>query len=130
MLTAGCRTTTLCGVPLGNDARLGLSTFPRPSNFAANEWASSQLPDRRRAWIEGSTLGAHARSSSTEFDMSNKVFVGGLSWNTTDNSLLEAFRPYGEIVEAKVVMDRDTGRSRGFGFVTFQDPAAAKASVA
>lgn len=62
--------------------------------------------------------------------MSNKVFVGGLSWNTTDQSLLEAFRPFGEIVEAKVVMDRDTGRSRGFGFVTFQESAAAKASIA
>lgn len=62
--------------------------------------------------------------------MGNKVFVGGLSWNTTDQGLLAAFSPFGEIVESKVITDRDTGRSRGFGFVTFQDPAAAKASVA
>src|SRR5262245_15499536 len=62
--------------------------------------------------------------------MSSKVFVGGLSWNTTDQSLLAAFQPLGEIVEAKVITDRETGRSRGFGFVTFQDAAAAKESVA
>lgn len=61
--------------------------------------------------------------------MSNKVFVGGLSWNTTDQGLHDAFKPFGEIVEAKVITDRDTGRSRGFGFVTFQDPNSAKESV-
>ena len=61
--------------------------------------------------------------------MSNKIFVGGLSWNTGDQQLLEAFRPLGEIVEAKVIADRDTGRSRGFGFVTFQDATAAQNAV-
>jgi heterogeneous nuclear ribonucleoprotein A1/A3 len=50
--------------------------------------------------------------------MSNKLFVGGLSWDTNDESLRNAFSRYGEVVEAKVVTDRDTGRSRGFGFVT------------
>lgn len=61
--------------------------------------------------------------------MSNKVFVGGLSWNTNDQALLDAFQPYGAIVEAKVITDRDTGRSRGFGFVTFQEAASAKDSI-
>ena len=51
--------------------------------------------------------------------MSKKLFVGGLSWNTTDAGLSEAFQQFGEITEAKVIMDRDTGRSRGFGFITF-----------
>ena len=50
---------------------------------------------------------------------SNKLFVGGLSWNTDDNGLREAFEAYGEVTDAKVITDRDTGRSRGFGFVTF-----------
>ncbi len=60
--------------------------------------------------------------------MSKKLFVGGLSWGTTDDSLHSAFSPYGEIVEAKVITDRETGRSRGFGFVTFSnDEGAAKA---
>ena len=53
--------------------------------------------------------------------MSRKLFVGGLSWNTTDEGLNEAFGRFGVVVEAKVVMDRETGRSRGFGFVTYQE---------
>ena len=56
--------------------------------------------------------------------MSKKLFIGGLSWDTSDDGLKAAFEPFGEIVEAKVVLDRDTGRSRGFGFVTFADDAA------
>ena len=51
--------------------------------------------------------------------MSTKLFVGGLSWDTNDASLRTAFSEYGEVVEAKVISDRDTGRSRGFGFVTY-----------
>lgn len=51
--------------------------------------------------------------------MSNKLFVGNLSWDTTDQGLRDAFEPHGEITEAKVISDRYTGRSRGFGFVTF-----------
>lgn len=57
--------------------------------------------------------------------MAKKLFVGGLSWGTTDDALRSAFEKYGEIVEAKVIADRDTGRSRGFGFVTFADDAVA-----
>ena len=53
--------------------------------------------------------------------MSNKLFVGGLSWDTGDQSLQQAFESFGPVTEAKVITDRDTGRSRGFGFVTFQE---------
>jgi cold-inducible RNA-binding protein len=56
--------------------------------------------------------------------MGKKLFVGGLSWNTTDQGLRDAFAKFGEVTDAKVITDRDTGRSRGFGFVTFSDPAA------
>ncbi len=60
--------------------------------------------------------------------MAKKLFVGGLSWGTTDDGLRQAFAGFGEITEAKVITDRDTGRSRGFGFVTFaQDESAAEA---
>jgi cold-inducible RNA-binding protein len=60
--------------------------------------------------------------------MSKKLFVGGLSWGTTDDGLHQAFARFGEIVEAKVITDRETGRSRGFGFVTFvNDEGASKA---
>jgi RNA recognition motif-containing protein len=61
--------------------------------------------------------------------MGKKLFVGGLSWDTTDESLQRAFEPYGEISEAKVITDRDTGRSRGFGFVTFAQDEDAKTAI-
>ncbi|MGE0792306.1 MAG: RNA-binding protein [Sandaracinaceae bacterium] len=61
--------------------------------------------------------------------MSNKLFVGSLSWNTDDRGLEQAFSRFGEITDAKVITDRETGRSRGFGFVTFADAAAARQAV-
>ena len=61
--------------------------------------------------------------------MGKKLFVGNLSWNTTDDSLNEAFSQFGEITEAKVITDRDTGRSRGFGFVEMPTDAEAQAAI-
>ncbi len=61
--------------------------------------------------------------------MAKKLFVGGLSWDTTDDGLRNAFAPYGEITEAKVITDRNTGRSRGFGFVTFSRDEDAKTAI-
>lgn len=62
--------------------------------------------------------------------MTMKLFVGGLSWDTTDASLRQAFEPWGEVADAKVVTDRETGRSRGFGFVTMADEASGKTAQA
>ena len=61
--------------------------------------------------------------------MAKKLFVGGLSWDTTDDGLRQAFASFGEITEAKVITDRDTGRSRGFGFVTFGQEEDAKKAI-
>jgi len=61
--------------------------------------------------------------------MAKKLFVGGLSWDTTDDGLRQAFASYGEITEAKIITDRDTGRSRGFGFVTFSQDDDAKTAI-
>ena len=61
--------------------------------------------------------------------MSNKLYVGGLSWNTDDQGLKVAFEQYGNVTEAKVITDRDSGRSRGFGFVTFTDAASAASAI-
>lgn len=58
--------------------------------------------------------------------MNRKLFVGGLPWATTDEGLLKAFEEFGEVEEANVVCERDTGRSRGFGFVTFVSPEDAQ----
>jgi RNA recognition motif-containing protein len=61
--------------------------------------------------------------------MSKKLFIGGLSWGTDEQALREAFEPFGTLEEVKVITDRDTGRSRGFGFVTFADDEAAEKAV-
>jgi RNA recognition motif-containing protein len=58
-----------------------------------------------------------------------KLFVGGLNWKTTDDGLRAAFESFGEVSEAKVIMDRETGRSRGFGFVSFPDDGAAAKAI-
>ncbi|TGK06538.1 RNA-binding protein [Leptospira fletcheri] len=62
--------------------------------------------------------------------MSSKLFVGGLSWSTTDQTLRQVFEVHGAVQEANVVIDRETGRSRGFGFVTFSDLDSAQAALA
>jgi RNA recognition motif-containing protein len=61
--------------------------------------------------------------------MSTKLFVGGLPWATTDDELRAAFEPHGTVVSANVVTDRDTGRSRGFGFVEYDNEQAASKAV-
>jgi hypothetical protein len=61
--------------------------------------------------------------------LSKKLYVGNLPFSTTEADLREAFGKHGEIASAAVVMDRDTGRSRGFGFVEFVDGAAADAAM-
>jgi RNA recognition motif-containing protein len=58
-----------------------------------------------------------------------KLFVGGLSWNTTSDDLRAAFARFGSLLEATVIMDRTTGRSRGFGFVSFENAADAAEAV-
>ena len=62
--------------------------------------------------------------------MSKKLFVGGLSWNTDDAGLREAFEQFGTVTDSKVILDRESGRSRGFGFVTFEDEEQAKGARA
>ncbi|KAJ4974733.1 hypothetical protein NE237_007907 [Protea cynaroides] len=60
---------------------------------------------------------------------SSKLFIGGLSYSTDDQSLREAFGAYGEVIEARVIMDRETGRSRGFGFVSFTSGEEASSAI-
>ncbi|RGP63767.1 glycine-rich rna binding [Fusarium sporotrichioides] len=61
--------------------------------------------------------------------MSAKLYVGNLGWNTTDDTLRQAFSDYGQVLDSIVMRDRDTGRSRGFGFVTFSSGSEAEAAV-
>src|SRR5262245_42168545 len=61
--------------------------------------------------------------------MSTKLFVGNLSFNTTENELQDAFSAHGTVVEANLMMDRATGRPRGFAFVTMGSPEEAQRAI-
>eukprot|EP00798_Chlamydomonas_sp_ICE-L_P010628 gene10628-12309_t len=62
--------------------------------------------------------------------MSMKLYVGNLSWDTKKEDLFDLFGPFGEVEDAFIPTDRETGRPRGFGFVTFTDPNSAQEAVA
>ena len=59
--------------------------------------------------------------------MSKKLFVGGIAWATTEDSLRDAFSQVGEVVSANIIKDRMTGKSRGFGFVEMDDSSSENA---
>lgn len=62
----------------------------------------------------------------------NKLFVGGISWNIEWQELKDVFKEYGEVLHVKIIKDRETGKSRGFGFVEFasvEEAVAAKEAM-
>jgi len=61
--------------------------------------------------------------------MATKLFVGSLPWAIDDQGLEDLFKDFGTVSSAKVIMDRETGRSKGFGFVEFDDDDAAKSAM-
>ncbi len=61
--------------------------------------------------------------------MSTKLFVGSLPWSVDDEELKETFEKHGSVVSAKVIMDRDTSRSRGFGFVEMESSSDANNAI-
>ncbi|CAN6906658.1 unnamed protein product [Brassica oleracea] len=62
-------------------------------------------------------------------DVEYRCFVGGLAWATDDRALETAFSQYGDVLDSKIINDRETGRSRGFGFVTFKDEKSMKDAI-
>jgi cold-inducible RNA-binding protein len=62
--------------------------------------------------------------------MSNKLFVGNLSFDTTENDLNDAFAAHGTVTETNLMMDRVSGRPRGFGFITMSTPEEAQKAIA
>ena len=61
--------------------------------------------------------------------MTNKLFVGNVSYSMTSDALKAAFEKFGDVVSANIVMDKVSGRSRGFGFVEMKDEESAKAAM-
>lgn len=61
--------------------------------------------------------------------MSTKLFVGSLPWSVNDQTLQQTFETHGTVVSAKIITDRDTGRSRGFGFVEMENSTDAEKAI-
>jgi len=93
-----------------------------PQDMAAE---GAALPEVK---LEDVVISVAPRPRRTDFGPI-KLFVGGLTADTTAADLRTAFAPFGDIVEAVVVPDRSTGRSRGFGFVSYHTPTAAEAAI-
>ncbi|CAN6168604.1 unnamed protein product, partial [Urochloa humidicola] len=89
---------------------------PDPSSPPVADAAAADRPGGR---------GGEGRTDAMEAD-SGKLFVGGISWETDEDRLREYFGRFGEVTEAVIMRDRNTGRARGFGFVVFADSAVAE----
>lgn len=61
--------------------------------------------------------------------METRLFVGNLSFKLTENDLLDAFSPHGEVMQVRIILDRETGRPRGFGFVTMASEEDAQKAI-
>lgn len=61
--------------------------------------------------------------------MATRIYVGNLPYSATEQQLTQLFAPFGDVSEASIVMDRDTGRSKGFGFLQMEDDAAARTAI-
>jgi RNA recognition motif-containing protein len=95
------------------------------TNESAGAARSRSRSPPRRARTPSPRGGAGASSSGTG---AVKLYVGNLSFNTNKDVLFDTFGKFGTVVDAFVAMDRDAGRSKGFGFVTFEDPNSASAA--
>ena len=70
-----------------------------------------------------------ARQTDQGNTMENRLYVGNLSYSMRDDTLQQSFSSFGHVVSAKVMMERDSGRSKGFGFVEMGSPAEAQAAI-
>jgi cold-inducible RNA-binding protein len=77
----------------------------------------------------GNSLWKVTVSRTIKHHMSSKLFVGNLSFNTTENDLSEAFGAHGTVTETNLLMDRETGRPRGFGFITMSSAEEAQKAI-
>ncbi|KAI5654033.1 hypothetical protein M9H77_31220 [Catharanthus roseus] len=84
----------------------------------------------KRSSVAGTQVPVASMLNSIRCMSSQKLFVGGLPWSANDEVLREAFASFGEVTEARVILDRDSGRSKGFGFVSFADTDAATSALA
>jgi len=100
------------------------------------EEGTSEIPIADVEEVTGDLIGAErevrakrAEAEANARSIPSRLFIGGLSWGTTADDLRAAFERIGEVADAAVVTDRDTGKSRGFGFVTMADRRDASKAI-
>lgn len=93
---------------------------PGEVELVTAEAMTGELPSIEEA-MQHITVGGSGGGQRAAAAIPCRLFVGGLSWDTTTASLKAAFEPHGPVADAVIVQDRDTGRSRGFGFVTMEN---------
>jgi cold-inducible RNA-binding protein len=86
-------------------------------------------PDVREQLPQTTSSDSGIRNPTQISKMSTKLFVGNLSFNTTENDLQDLFAAYGPVQQVDMIMDRMTGRPRGFGFVTMENQADAQKAI-
>jgi RNA recognition motif-containing protein len=79
--------------------------------------------------VFGNSLWKAPVCRTVKHHMSNKLFVGNLSFNATENTLNDAFAAFGTVTETNLMMDRETGRPRGFGFITMSSAEEAQKAI-
>jgi RNA recognition motif-containing protein len=91
---------------------------PSEPELVSREETVGNLPTVEEAMEALENRAANPRGASA---IPCRLFVGGVSWNTTEEDLRQAFSQFGPVADAAIVKDRDTGQSRGFAFVTMAD---------
>ncbi|CAM9489317.1 unnamed protein product [Ascophyllum nodosum] len=109
------------------DGRMSLCNLAALRSSQPLPQRAAGLPGVMQGGIQGGTVGLGA---SAEDVSARKIFIRGLSWDTTADSLRALFSPYGELEDVVVTTDRATGKSKGYGFVTFRYATSANAAVA
>lgn len=107
---------------------IGSSVFVAPIRAAVRHAHLTIAPSRKSPTMQDD-LFPEEEETQREYE-ENKLFVGNLSWGTTGESLSAAFEEFGQVVSAKVIFDRETGRSRGFGFIEFDTAGEASEALA
>ncbi|TDZ25948.1 Nuclear localization sequence-binding protein [Colletotrichum sidae] len=98
------------------------------SKEASETETKAEEPSKKRKALDDPVIpGKKARTETS--DKSSTLFVGSLAWAVDDNALYEAFQEFPELVSARVVSEKETGRSRGFGYVDFSTPEAAQVAL-
>jgi nucleolin len=115
----------------GRSKGFGFVTFEtdEEANNAASELDGAEI-DGRNIKVESATAESGGSRRQNNNPKSNKLFIASLSWDVDEDTLRSAFEKFGTIASVKIVTDRDTGKSRGFGFVEYENADAAESAMA